>query len=195
MNRKGFHAVTLQGLVDSNYRFVDIFVGWPAKVNDARVFKNSPLFSHCCARTFLPLQLSQIISGVRVPPLIVGDSVYALSDWLMKPFTDNGNLTLEQVNFNKILSMTRVVVENAYGRLKGRFRCIAKRLDLNVETVCLVIAACCVLHNFCEVMGEDFNEEWLQGVQLHLGVFSVNQNHEQNRNAVAIREAIKTSLL
>ena len=195
VNRKRFHTVTLQGLVDSNYRFVDIFVGWPAKVHDARVFKNSPLFSHCCARTFLPLQLSQVISGVRVPPLIVGDSAYALSDWLMKPFTDNGNLTLEQVNFNKILSMTRVVVENAYGRLKGRFRCISKRLDLIVETVCLVIAACWVLHNFCEVMGEDFNEEWLQGVQLHLGVFSVNQNHGQNRNTVAIREAIKTSLL
>ena len=127
--------------------------------------------------------------------MIVGNSAYALSDWLMKPYTDNGNLTREQVNFNKILSMTRVVVENAYGRLEGRFTCIAKRLDLDVETVCLVIAACCVLHNFCEVMGEDFNEEWLQGVQLHLGVFPVDPNQGQNRNAVAIREAIKTSLL
>ena len=113
----------------------------------------------------------------------------------MKPYTDNGNLTQEQVNFNKILSVTRVVVENPYGRLKGRFRSIAKRLDLNVLTVCLVIAACCVLQNFCEVMGEDFNEEWLQGVQLHLGVFPVDPNQGQNRNAIAIREAIKTSLL
>ena len=69
VKRKGFHAVTLQGLVDSNYRFVDICVGWPAKVHDARVFKNSPLFSHCCARTFLPLQLSRVISGARVPRL------------------------------------------------------------------------------------------------------------------------------
>ena len=94
------------------------------------------------------------------------------------------------MNFNKILSMTRVVVQNAYGRLKGRFRSIAKRLDLNVETVCLEIAACCVLHNFCEVMGEDFNVEWLQGVQLHLGVFPVDPNQGQNRNAVAIKEAI-----
>ena len=92
VNRKGFHAVTLQGLVDNNYRFVDICVGWPAKVHDAHVFKNSPLFSHCCVRTLLPLQLSRVISGVRVPPLIVGDSAYALSDWLMKPYTDNGNL-------------------------------------------------------------------------------------------------------
>ena len=87
------------------------------------------------------------------------------------------------------------MVDNANGRLKDRFRSIAKRLDLNVENVCLVIAACCVLHNFCEVMGEDFNEEWLEGVQLHLGVFPVDPNQGQNRNAVAIREAIKTSLL
>ena len=145
VNRKAFHAVTLQGLVYSNYRFVDILVGWPAKVHDARVFKNSPLFSHCCARTFLPLQLSRVISGVRVPPLIVGDSAYALSGWLMKPYTDNGNLTREQVNFKKILSMIRVVVENAYGRLKGRFRSIAKRLGLHVETVCLslLLVVCC----------------------------------------------------
>ena len=93
------------------------------------------------------------------------------------------------MNFNKIPNMTRVVVENAYGRLKGRFRSIATRVDLNVETVCLFIAACCVLHNFCEVMGEDLNEEWLQDVQLHLSVFPVDPNQGQNRNAVAIREA------
>ena len=74
VNWKGFQAVTLQGLVDSNYRFVDSFVGWLAKVHNARLFKNLPLFSHGCGRTFLPLQLSWVISGVRVPPLIVGDS-------------------------------------------------------------------------------------------------------------------------
>ena len=53
--------------------------------------------------------------------------------------------------------MTRAVVKNTYGRLKGRFKIksIAKSLDLNAEDVCLVIAACCVLHNVCEVMGED----------------------------------------
>ena len=93
------------------------------------------------------------------------------------------------MNFNKIPNMTRVVVENAYGRLKGRFRSIATRVDLNVETVCLVIAACCVLHNFCKVMGENLNEEWLQDVQLHLSVFPVDPNQGQNRNALAIREA------
>ena len=35
-------------------------------------------------------------------------------------------------------------------------------MDLNVDTVSRVIAACCVLHNFCQVMGEDLNKERVQ---------------------------------
>ena len=38
INRKGFHLLILQGLVDSDCRFLDICVGWPGKVHDARVF-------------------------------------------------------------------------------------------------------------------------------------------------------------
>ena len=93
INRKGFHSLILQGLVDFDYRLLGICVGWPGKVHDARVFKNSPLFALCCARTFLPPDMSVMISGVRVPPLILGDSAYALSEWLMKPYTDRGNLS------------------------------------------------------------------------------------------------------
>ena len=154
INWKGFHSLILQGLVDSDYHFLDICVGWPGKVHDARVFKNSPLFALCCARTFLPPNLSVMISGVRVPPLILGDSAYALGEWLMTPYTDRRNLTPDESSFNIKHSMTRVVVENAFGRLKGRFRSISKRLDLNVENSCDVIAACCVLHNFCENLHE-----------------------------------------
>ena len=84
----------------------------------------------------------------------LGDSAYALSNWLMKPYIDRGNLTPEERSFNIKHSTTRVVVENAFGRLKGRFRSIGKRLDLKVENACNVIAACCVLHNYCEMRNE-----------------------------------------
>ena len=119
---------------------VFICVGWPGKVHDVCVFHNFPLFALCCARTSLPLDMLAMISGVRVSPPILGDSAYALSDWLMKPYTDRGNLTPEEGSLNVKHSTTRVVVENAFGRLKGRFRSIDKTLRLNVENSCNVIA-------------------------------------------------------
>ncbi len=43
-NRKGWYSIILQGLVDSSYKFIEINIGWPGKVHDARVFANSMLF-------------------------------------------------------------------------------------------------------------------------------------------------------
>lgn len=122
VNRKKFHSIILQALVDSQYLFWDICVGWPGKVHDSRVFKNSPLFTSCCNRSCLPQGLAKVISGQVVPPLIIGDSAYGLQDWLMRPFKDHGHLTREETNFNHALSVTRMVVENAFGRLKGRLQ-------------------------------------------------------------------------
>lgn len=164
-------------------------------MHDTRVFKNSPLFSLCCARTFLPLDVSVMISGVRVPPIILGDSDYALTDWLIKPYTDRGNLTPEESIFNVKHSTTRVLVENAFGRLKGRFKSIGKRLDLSVENSRKEIAACCVLHSYCENLHEFFDDQLLNGVHVHAGVCPGDPDQRQNINAIAIRDAIKRFLI
>lgn len=63
--------------------------------------------------------------------------------------------------FNYRLSHARILVEHTYGRLKGRWQCLLKRLDVSVRDVPELVAACCVLHNMCEVHGDTFNEEWL----------------------------------
>ncbi|XP_020895254.1 putative nuclease HARBI1 [Exaiptasia diaphana] len=193
INRKKFHSIILQALVDSNYLFRDIYVGWPDKVHDSRVFKNSSLFTSCCNRSFLPQGLAKVISGQAVPPLIIGDSAYGLQDWLMRPFKDHGLLTREETKFNHVLSVTRMVVENAFGRLKGRFRCLGKRLDLCLENCVLVTSACCILHNFCELRNEEFDPLWLNGVNIH-NFHPGNAVYRQDRNAVAIRDPIKSYL-
>ena len=102
INRKHFYSIILQGLVDIDYFFRDVCIGWPGKVHDARVFKNSFLYDACAARSFLPLVLSKIVNGVVVPPLIIGDSAYGLKNWLMRPYCDRGNLTPSEVAFNKM---------------------------------------------------------------------------------------------
>ena len=113
----------------------------------------------------------------------------------MKPYIDRGNLTPEECSFNIKHNTSRVVVENAFGRLKGRFRSIGKRLDLKVENACNVIAACCVLYNYCEMQNESFDDQWLNDIHIHAGVCPGDPNQRQNPNAIAIREAMKRVLI
>ena len=114
--------------MDANYLFLDICVGWPGTVHDAHLFKNSSLYTSLCGGIFTPHDsVYDTINGVRVPPLIIGYLAYPLQDWLMKPYVDRGNLSAEELQFDNLLSITRVVVENGYGRFKGRFPALAKR--------------------------------------------------------------------
>ena len=101
------------------------------------------------------------IKNVDIPVVLVGDPAYPLLPWLMKPFADTGQLTREQVRFNYRLSRARNVVENAFGHLKARWRCLLKRNDCDLELVQIQVAACCTLNNICEENGEVFQEEWL----------------------------------
>ena len=54
-----------------------------------------------------------------------------------------------------------MVVENSFGRLKGRWRCLLKRIDSHVSNVPNTIAASVVLHNMCEVYGDHCLHEWI----------------------------------
>ncbi|CAB4041206.1 Hypothetical predicted protein, partial [Paramuricea clavata] len=78
--------------------------------------------------------------------------------WVQKAFPREG-LTRHQKHFNTCLSKARFVVEHAFGRLKGRWRCLMKRNDATLKYVIAQISACCVLHNLCKLQ-QDFLEEW-----------------------------------
>ena len=126
INRKGYHSIVLQGIVDNNYIFRYVFLGWPGKSHDARIFKNSPLYQECRQRTFSPRTLSRHIQNTSIPPLILGDSAYPLEEFIMKPYADRGDLNPQEKRYNVALSNSRVVVENTFGRLKGRFKNVSK---------------------------------------------------------------------
>ena len=160
-NRKGWYSMLIQGLVDANYRFLDVCVGWPGSVHDARVFAHSTLYNDIENNHILPNQ-TITISSTRIPLYMIGDSAYPLKSWVMKPFPHNTELNAQQRNYNYRVCRARIVTEIAYGHLKARWRRLLKRNDMNIDNIPHVITAACVLHNICEVHHEHFNDAWLQ---------------------------------
>ena len=98
--------------------------------------------------------------------ILMGDSVYPLLPFLMKPFCFSPTLSAQKKRFNYRMSRAMVVVEVAFGCLKSRCRRLAKKIDMHIDNIPHIIAACCILHNVCEVHNDDFNEEWLEEVHL-----------------------------
>ena len=190
-NRKGQHSIVLQALVDHNYLFMNTYVGWPGSVHDARVLSNSEVFAKGESGTLAPSSVKQIC-GVHVPVVILGDPAYPLLTWLMKPYTGTG-LSQEQRRFNYRLSRARIVVECAFGRLKGRWRSLLKRSDVRVDFMSTVVTSCCILHNVCEVHKDGFDEEWLDEVVISESINATGANPAQHSStAVAIRNALCT---
>ena len=85
-----------------------------------------------------------------------------------------------------------MVVENAFGRLKGRWRCLLKRLDMQVDNAAVAVGACVVLHNICETFGDYCLEDWEQIVPE--GDDFVNGGNGSRQAASSIRDAIKNYL-
>ena len=159
-NRKGWYSMILQAVVDHEYLFRDVYVGWPGSVHDARVFANSSLYQRAHDKEILN-SCSRAILGKSIFPFLVGDSAYPLSTWLMKPFPHGSTLTDNQKNFNYRLSRARIVSENAFGRLKARWRRLMKQNDMEAHHIPNIIVACCILHNVCEIHGSHFLDSWL----------------------------------
>lgn len=107
-----------------------------------------------------PFQRSVMSDGVEIPIHLIGDASFPLKPWLMKGYCQEHQLSPEQRRFTYTLNSARSVVDTAFTRLKGRWRCLLKKSDIDVSMMPRVVAACCVLHNICEIRGDSFLPEW-----------------------------------
>ena len=60
-----------------------------------------------------------LINGVEVPLLVLGNPVYPAIPWLMKPYPEHAAIPRRIEHYNYRQGMARIVVKNAFGRLKG----------------------------------------------------------------------------
>lgn len=132
---------------------------------------------------------------MEIPLHLIGDAVYPLKKWLMKEFNQHLPLTHEQAHYNNILSSAKVVVENAFSRLKGRWRCLLKRNDFELTTIPNLVAACCILHNLCEMQNDYFLPEWNTAVDEDLlQPRTGTQGAQQLQSAQLIRNTMADNL-
>ena len=177
-NRKGFYSVVLQAVCREDRRFTDIYCGWPGKVHDARVFRNSPLSERL-----------QVLCGCNH---LLGDGAYPLSGNLLTPYRDNGHLNRAQKNYNTCLSSTRVLIENAFGTIKNRFRRL-KCIELkDITYIVKTIVSACIIHNLCILNQDEMPDE--EDDQENCDDGNVNLDVNANAQGIMKRQIITQNL-
>nr|XP_054926931.1 putative nuclease HARBI1 isoform X2 [Dermacentor andersoni] len=147
-NRKEFHSIILQGCCDSNMAFTHVHAGSPGRMHDAKVFSASGL--------------DRLVEKLPANFHILGDSAYALSVGLMRPYRNNGHLSAQEIKFNERLGAARSVIERAFAQLKGKFRRL-KYLDMKGSAlISKYVLASCVLHNIILMSKDSFDCESLE---------------------------------
>ena len=81
----------------------------------------------------------------------------------MKEYAGGGKNVQEQY-FEYKLSSARIVIENSFGRLKGRFGCLKRPMDVNIVDLPNLIYSTFIQHNFCELRRETISEQNFEAV-------------------------------
>lgn len=171
INRKYFHAITLQVICDNKMSILDCFAGYPSRVSYIRIFRNSPIYEEF---------MNHPNNYFDERQFIIGDKAYPVLQWCIFPYIKRGNVTKRQKHFNTCHAKSRQVVQHCFALLFRRFRRL-KYLDINrTDFIAPTIIVACVLYNIClnnqenQDIRDMFIDEGLQAVVNNAG----NVTHE-----------------
>ena len=156
---KHYTGILIPACVDARGVFTYVNAGSPGSRGDAAVFNTSRLYDKIRRRRWLGTD-GAVIGGRRTMPYLVGDMAFGLSACLMKCYAE-GQDEPHQLTFNHRHVRTRRVVEQAFGRLKGRFRVLIWNNISDPSFAADIAMVCCALHNVCERWSCAFDQSWL----------------------------------
>ena len=177
-NQKTSYSITVQGVVDPKGVFTDICIGYPGSMSDDQILEKSALFQRAS-------------KGALRDVWVAGNSSFPLMDWVLVPYT-HSNLTWAQHAYNEKIEEVQRVSKESFMKLKGRWSCLQKRTEMKLQDLPVVLGACCVLHNICEMRNEGLSEE------LRFEIFDdevVPENNVRSVNALHARDQLAHKLL
>ena len=130
------YSIHLQAVCDADTRILFYHIGAPGKNNDGGVMEMSGL--------------KQILNSGSIPDRfhLVGDPAFPLHVNLMTRFP-GVNLTPFQSRYNWRQSRCRMIVEQLFGQLKGKWRILLRNIQFrDLSVVNKIVKTCVLLHNF-----------------------------------------------
>ncbi|XP_064103412.1 putative nuclease HARBI1 [Macrobrachium nipponense] len=109
VNRKGYHSLNLQVVGNAQNLITSYTVKYPGSTHDAYIWNNCPL-------------RGRFQDGVYGDMHLLGDSGYPLEPFLLTPYPHP--TTRGQERYNRSHKKTRTIIEQTFGVLKSRFRCL-----------------------------------------------------------------------
>lgn len=146
--RKGYHAINVMIVCDSNLRITCLYAKFPGSSHDSFVFRNSNLHDAFERGEFRDCWL-------------LGDSGYPCRPYILTPWENADSPAKERYNFKH--AQTRNTVERTIGLLKARFRCLdltGGHLMFAPAKVCRFVVACGILHNIAVDRNVEFDEDY-----------------------------------
>ncbi|XP_047468574.1 putative nuclease HARBI1 [Penaeus chinensis] len=137
VNRKRFHSLNLQVVCNADGLITSYNTRYPGSTHDAFIWSN------CALRT-------RFETGEFGENYLLGDSGYPLEPYLLTPLLNPR--TPGETRYNRSHTRTRVIIEQTFGILKSRFRCLhhsGGTLQYDPVKCSKIAIACLLLHNYC----------------------------------------------
>uniref|UniRef100_A0A388K617 Reverse transcriptase domain-containing protein n=1 Tax=Chara braunii TaxID=69332 RepID=A0A388K617_CHABU len=146
-DRTGGHSIVAQVCCDHEGRILNVFVGCPGAVHDARVLRLSPMYNNVQeGRVIFHSGACTLRDGGEVGYYLLGDAGYPLLPWIMTLVGGSERTTLQR-QYDDFHTAARSIIERCFGRLKGVWRNFIKRHICNLKTLTKEFMAVCILHN------------------------------------------------
>lgn len=183
---KSFYSIIMMAMVDGRGRFLWCSAGMPGNCHDSTLLQSSGIWPRL--RTLCQV-VQERVGDVMVPAMILGDNAFPFRSYLMKRFS-HANRTPEQRAFNKRHASSRVVIENAFGSLKMRFREVFRGSESSPENLKFAALAAVTIHNLMLDRNEPMMLDNPDRPGYGIDWLEVQAGREENPMAARVRDAI-----